>query len=367
MNNIIGSLQSLLTNPPVIPLVQFINFAYFATLCAAGWQLLPTLAFKIFALILLAAIWLFIAHFLARISNAHNRLLSKERHAGLSHNHVVFNASAITLYITAAFFIYLGYESLQKADTENDGMYQMLHILCQAALFILTVISLIFTGRPTSSNMRLIFIFGYSTSLTSLMIPFLLTMWIGTDPIQTSMTKSPIGIIRGCQTGTDNKALIACRKNEKNRETQSWVFNIGGFVQAECTSKADSCEPDDSSYRISGGLVTPLYILLLSAIGGSVGFMRRLPEIQRRYWRDREKDSSTYGAAYMAREEVIFQFMQVASAPLIAIIGYHTIQPDGDAGAIALAFISGFASEIILLRIRQFGDTLAGPKALKSD
>jgi hypothetical protein len=55
---------------------------------------------------------------------------------------------------------------------------------------------------------------------------------------------------------------------------------------------------------------------------------------------------------YQAREAVIFQIMQLVSAPFIAITVFFAVEPETIASSVALAFASGFASETILLMIR---------------
>ena len=55
---------------------------------------------------------------------------------------------------------------------------------------------------------------------------------------------------------------------------------------------------------------------------------------------------------YEARESVVFQIMQLISAPFIAITAYWAIAPSTISASIGLAFVSGFASETILLLIR---------------
>ncbi len=64
---------------------------------------------------------------------------------------------------------------------------------------------------------------------------------------------------------------------------------------------------------------------------------------------------------------MVFQIMQVVSAPLIAVVSYHIFEPSSRSVTIALAFASGFASETVLLAIRAFiekitPETSADPK-----
>ncbi len=101
---------------------------------------------------------------------------------------------------------------------------------------------------------------------------------------------------------------------------------------------------------IQGGLVIPLYVVVLSLMGASVSMTRRVPEYQRRL-SPKDPDFMSYD---QAREALVFQVMQVFSAPLIAVTMYYLIEPGSRATTIVLAFASGFSSETILLFIRAF-------------
>src|SRR5208283_2026673 len=60
----------------------------------------------------------------------------------------------------------------------------------------------------------------------------------------------------------------------------------------------------------------------------------------------------------MVREELLFQVLQVLSAPLIAITAYNAIMPNSRATSVALGFVSGFSSESVLLAIRSVADKI---------
>lgn len=104
---------------------------------------------------------------------------------------------------------------------------------------------------------------------------------------------------------------------------------------------------------VQGGFVVPFYVVLIAFIGGAVSLARRIPEYQKRS-----------GAFYVptskqpelkpleVREVVVFQVMQLISAPLIAVVAFYALSPSTMSAAIGLAFLSGFASELVLLQIR---------------
>jgi hypothetical protein len=83
-------------------------------------------------------------------------------------------------------------------------------------------------------------------------------------------------------------------------------------------------------------------------MGATVSMTRRVPEFQRRMTPG-DPEFMTFDTA---REAMVFQIMQVVSAPLIAIATYYVVDPNSRASTIVLAFASGFSSETILLLIR---------------
>jgi hypothetical protein len=100
--------------------------------------------------------------------------------------------------------------------------------------------------------------------------------------------------------------------------------------------------------RVLGGVVVPLYFVIIALMGGLVSMMRRVPEYQRRI----SPECPEHITCEQAREFLVFQIMQVLSAPLIAITAYYAFEPTSRATSIALAFITGFSSELILLYVR---------------
>jgi len=193
-------------------------------------------------------------------------------------------------------------------------------------------------------------------SLLASVLPFISLPLI--PQLYDSMTKSPIGIVAGCSVaqGAVRKPAAGASEDASPREddrsvprelrcdnnSDQWVVNIGGTI-------ADSTNPQE--YRlvqISGGLVVPLYAVVLSLMGAAVSMTRRVPEFQRRI----SPGDPEYLTYDQAREGLVFQIMQVASAPLIAITAYYLVDPGSRASTIVLSFASGFSSETVLLLIR---------------
>jgi hypothetical protein len=231
-------------------------------------------------------------------------------------------------------------------------------ILMSAAWFVRC-----FTGDPDLHRAQQ-FIFAYFFVIVSFSFlsipPFIRSQAIGTEPI---------GIVSGCVRQTTAKELlcfpprppdsIASAKSESQEPTNQWLVNIGGTLsqqEAQVCKQPDTCPPLGSPEKrafVDGGIVVPLGFVIFALFGGAISLSRRVPEIQKR------SEAGYVGTptepklqAGEVREMLAFQILQFISAPLIAITAYQVIHPDTDASSAALAFMSGFGSETILLMIR---------------
>jgi hypothetical protein len=200
-----------------------------------------------------------------------------------------------------------------------------------------------FTGDALERRTHAI-VFSYFFTLLALAVTLVgATVVSVTQLPQEKMRESPIGVAAGCVVGADDQGTsgeLAC-----DGSAGQWLLNIGGWVE----------NPKDTSppYKIRGGLVVPLYFVILSLMGGAVSLARRVPEIQKRSENDyvaTEKEPKLSPSD--VREHLAFQIMQFVSAPLIALTAYYLIAPGSRATSAALGFSSGFASEAILLLIR---------------
>lgn len=121
---------------------------------------------------------------------------------------------------------------------------------------------------------------------------------------------------------------------------------------------------------ITGGVVVPIYFLILALIGALINMSRKLPEFQRRI-------TPTYHFRYKAdvkenpqlakpmtgaeaREFVTFQMIQVLTAAGVAIIAYSWAKPEELAAGVILAFVAGFSSEVVLMAVRGVAERLIG-------
>lgn len=221
-------------------------------------------------------------------------------------------------------------------------------------------------------------IFAYSFMLLSLLITFY--------PFITSFDKPnihrPISVFVGCSL--DNRlSNLSCFKsasesadvqestshsassdssesleNKQNNDTianhqspvGAWVINIGGYVQ-KCSS--NNTDNYGMTCEVSGGLLVPLYFVILALMGGSISLTRRLPELQKQAGAEYSATArQSKLTQYEFREHLIFQIVQFISAPFLAILAYYLIEPSNTTNAVALAFTAGFASETILLMVR---------------
>lgn len=118
--------------------------------------------------------------------------------------------------------------------------------------------------------------------------------------------------------------------------------------------------PSRKPYQVvEGGFVVPYYVVLLAMLGGAIALTRKIPEYQKRsepdYVPTQEQpplDDRT------VREQVVFQIMQLITAPFISMVAFYSFAPSTVATGIALGFISGFSSELVLLQIRSVVEAL---------
>jgi hypothetical protein len=219
------------------------------------------------------------------------------------------------------------------------------------AYFFLAVLTItgiyVFSGTVTNNKLNQIIRFCYvftGIALLGSLLPFVLP-----DPFRNTdmASRAPIGVLQGCvkppskDAEKDYPREVLC-----DHASVQWVANFGGVVKRSADDKTVTGE-------INGGLVVPLYVVVLALFGGAISMTRRVPEYQRR-----ALDSHDVLTNAEARENLVFQIMQVFTAPLIAVTTYYIILPDTPLKSVVLGFGSGFASEPILLMIRALVDKL---------
>ncbi|HKY01752.1 MAG TPA: hypothetical protein VJM53_04295 [Burkholderiales bacterium] len=221
--------------------------------------------------------------------------------------------------------------------------------------------------RQLSAHFQFAYVFTF-ISFALLTLPFTILV-----EEQVDSDAAPIKLIRGCvnsdQRASEGKESLIpyCDKApvvsanaaevEKAWRTFPWLLSIGGIKGVAREMQYPETDKKETKpkyyYEIESGFYVPLYVVLLAFIGGAVSLSRRIPEYQKRI----DPDYIEVPPAFVlkpcdARESVVFQIMQLITAPFIAITIFFAIEPETIAASIALAFASGFASETILLMIR---------------
>jgi len=218
-------------------------------------------------------------------------------------------------------------------------------------------------------------IFAYSFMLVSLLVPGYIFS-TGWHPAEGTSARDsdrfinldhPMSVFVGCSLDDlmDGTKELSCFPIEKptgangppdaakgaSTPTQSaWVLNLGGHV-----TNASDCDKKDSATvcQVRGGLLVPLYVIILALMGGSISLTRRLPEYQKRANPEYlSTDDEPKLSQHEFREYLVFQIAQFVSAPLIAVLAYYLVEPSTRQASVALAFTAGFTSESILLMVR---------------
>ena len=189
---------------------------------------------------------------------------------------------------------------------------------------------------------------------------------------------------RDLRSATDELAATDRKLEELGRQSAPAAAAASGSVaelqkrHTELGAKVDSLKATIESERelapkpITGGLVIPIYFVVLTLLGALVSMVRRLPEFQHR-------SLLSYPAEYaalvadpkaeprpplsfgQARDYVVFQMIQVASAPVIGVVAYAWAKPQEIPATTLLAFAAGFSSDVFLLAIRSIAERIVKP------
>jgi len=206
-----------------------------------------------------------------------------------------------------------------------------------------------------SRELRSIFVYAYVFQVLAIGValgPFAMSA-----DLQSSR-ESWAGVVHGCQRASDGTGSELTRCSDGPSDSQ-WLLHVGS--RSFSAEGGASDEEVRQRTELSRGLVVPLYVVVLAIIGAAVGMTRRLPEIQRRAAHTtHQHEAGDAISPIIAREKVIFQIMQILAAPLIAIVAFSGFDPDTVTAAVLLGFASGFASEAILMKLRQASEAVVG-------
>lgn len=275
--------------------------------------------------------------------------------------------------------------------------------------------------KATIHNVRWIIGYGYLSIILILAAVIALPIMVPEFPDPFPSDKSPIQILTTCTGGDREEGVLVCPP-----EQRQWTLNIGGVTNTRTVTLADVDQEDakravqaalDAAGKklqsaiqeasnlsdadknsivkaaagiqsvvsplepkitmqdpfVSGGLTVPLYMIIIAIFGGCIAMTRRIPEYQARGapgWEAYYQKNKSLVAklkppldGVRVREYVVFQIMQTVFAPFLAVVAFAAFQPKDVAGVVAIGFISGFASEPILIQIRKVADAVSGASA----
>ena len=251
-----------------------------------------------------------------------------------------------------------------QSGTEGATSVLVIALLSTAILAFIWRFPYWLTGVVTRQKLNQIITFCYALTFLAVLSPLVMIIIVIILPgelFRIMALESPIGISLACSLplpDEDRKAIpldIRCGTKDQPPHYE-WLLNIGGAAGQQSwdwEGKDVKQLWQRPPVQIHGGLVVPLYVIMLAFIGGAVSMTRRVPEYQRR-----AADPYDSMTPEQAREYLVFQIMQLVSAPLVAITIYHIFAPTSRATAIVLGFISGFASEPLLLGLRALAEKL---------
>ena len=150
-----------------------------------------------------------------------------------------------------------------------------------------------------------------------------------------------VAAIESVKIKLKNKKAELVEANKVVKDTQRDIGYLRPFLQG------------NAGFGVTGGLVVPFYLIVLSMVGAAISLTRRIPEYQKQAVKGYV---GTKDAPYLPprklREYLVFQILQFISAPFLAVVAYFAIEPSTTTATVALAFAAGFSSETVLLWIR---------------
>jgi hypothetical protein len=297
-----------------------------------------------------------------------------------------------------------------------------------ALVLVLGPLVWLFTGPLPPRKARLLFGVTYVVTFSACVIPIVLTIAASRSPaLVETMRGAPVGIVKA---------------KAKGLEEAQWLVNIGGSVNQispeesgaggrllptgpptavvsiqtpptpappipdpatsqtvpDATASTSNSAPHANALQtqtyklpvrveprgleVKGGLVIPLYVILLAMLGAGINMTRKVPQIQTDYdspagatWSDalsaplkvlgmaqdagahKEKHQKN---ASVIRQDLIETYMYFVSAPFLAVAVYYLLQIVASSVAepvlVVIAFASGLMSESAVGAIMAFAD-----------
>jgi hypothetical protein len=148
----------------------------------------------------------------------------------------------------------------------------------------------------------------------------------------------------------------------------------GGQGGASTTSSAPIVA-EQTEWVIKGGVVVPVYVLVLAMIGAGINTTRKVPEIQKDfdikadYLRKLQLTTPSHADLQHAQEDVarvrtdlIETYMYFVAAPFVAIAMYYlllmTVSSPTYNVLVVMAFATGFMSDAVVGKIIAFGEQI---------
>lgn len=319
----------------------------------------------IFAYLIARLLWL------PPVTPDHSQCLTQAAASWLNFKQAVTLPLAILL---GAIFVHMFSNPIESPATEGLHDQEKTAMLARAQ-------------QAQSLQRRNWMIFAYSFMLVALLVPIYLfgPGWDAGKVLSLERSNdlnNPVSIFVGCSKGQQKGELGCPAQTPQNVRTTgeptanpdkpasgvsataplqpdksanspggAWVLNLGGHV-----TNSGVCKLHDASgsvCEVQGGLLVPIYVIILALIGGGISLTRRLPEYQKRAHPEFiSTDKESRLNQHEFREYLVFQMVQFISAPLLAILAYFLVDPSSAVSSVVLAFSAGFASESILVMVR---------------
>jgi hypothetical protein len=222
-------------------------------------------------------------------------------------------------------------------SAERVGIVKILLVLIYPAagtLVILIIVYIVFMAKARKRSARwtlfAVYVLGLFALLGSLGGPLLVSSSPSTEAL---LRQTPVGIAK--------TAIV------KGGDLQ-WAINIGGVM--------------DNSI-IAGGYSVPLFVIVLSLVGGVISMLLKLPEFLAEYDLIEEGGAAESAAVGRLRAGVFRQFMYIITAPFLGMAGYSISALAEYRNAFALSVMAlavGFVSQQIVDAMMTFSTNVLG-------
>jgi hypothetical protein len=180
-------------------------------------------------------------------------------------------------------------------------------LLLAIGLPLLGVFLWAFTGHGSPLKNRLAIIFSHVITIVFLALPLLapVVLLMTFPEALDAMKRTPVG-------------LVVTKTTPEPEALTQWALNIGGHVPL------GGEQPNSDVVEVQGGLIIPLYVIILSVIGGAINMTRQVPKFQEESEAVAPK-VSTPANAIRWRTGLLNQYMFLISASFLAIATYYML------------------------------------------